>query len=129
MTDAESFFEELDEPVRSLMLKIRQMILSASDRIEERLSYGIPFYFYFGRLFYLNPGNRIVEFGFCRGSEMMPSPLFGNDRRKEVRSITFHKIEDIKPETFKPLIYEALLMNELRHSVSKVKNLPDPEKR
>jgi hypothetical protein len=115
------FISEQPESHRRMLLRLRQMLLAAGPHhLEERLSYNIPFYYYYGRLCYLNPHRSGVDLGFCRGSKLSNEQgLLGEKGRVAVRSITYRTEAEIDEPALREMVQEALLLNELQYNSGK----------
>lgn len=113
MNPVESYIVENEQQIRSMLQKIHAMICACAPQMEARLTYNIPFYYYLGRIFYLNPKEDGVDLGFCRGALLAEHPLLGRAELKEVRIINYKSLQDIEEETLVPLIFEALMVNEM----------------
>jgi len=87
--------------------------MSCAPQIEARLTYNIPFFYYFGRLCYLNPKGKSVDLGFCRCALLEEHPLLGRTELKEVRIINFTDLQSIDEAVLKPFIFDAMILNEL----------------
>lgn len=82
---AEEFCATLPVEEAQLVEVLRNLILDSSDRITEKMAYGVPFYYAPKRLFYIWPAsvkwggikeNKGVLIGFCRGHELNNEDLF-----------------------------------------------------
>ena len=80
MRDVENFIDSLPKGERVILKWLREKIISADERISEKLSYGVPYFIRNRRLFFLWPASAIprhyekqdgaprVTFGFCYGN-------------------------------------------------------------
>ncbi len=112
MKPVEAYFLNQKEPYQSIMLCIRELILTTLPEVEERYSYKIPFY-NIGKkpLLYLNilKGKSYVDVAFVQGILLEKKfPLLQNAaNRKQVRSLAIRSIEEIDYTTFTALLEEA----------------------
>jgi hypothetical protein len=113
MSPVEFYILEKDQHLKSILQKLHNIIISSAPSIEAKLTYNIPFYYYLGRVCYLNPKAGSVDLGFCRGALLGENHLLGRTELKEVRIINFKSLPEIQEETVVPLIFEALLLNEM----------------
>lgn len=98
---------------RDLLLALRQLLFKAIPTATEKLTYQIPFFYYEGRLAYLNPTKAGVLLGFCRGCEMQdPFGVLETNGRKQVRSLSFAPKADLDPMLLTTLFIEAARVNE-----------------
>lgn len=113
MLTVESFILEIEQPIKGMLEKLHSIILSCAPHIDAKLTYNIPFYYHFGRLCYLNPRNDGVDMGFCRGALLSENHLLSRTELKEVRIIQYKSFLEIKDEELQPIIFEAIILNEL----------------
>ncbi|GEO03893.1 hypothetical protein AAE02nite_15570 [Adhaeribacter aerolatus] len=113
MTAVDLFIAEQTEANQSILLRLQNIILSSAPQLEEKISYRVPFYFYFGRLCYLNPLRQGVAIGFCRGFELSDEQgLMEAKDRKEIKTITYKNIAAIDERVLREVLQEALVLNE-----------------
>jgi hypothetical protein len=70
-------------------------------------------------LCYLNPKTDGVDLGFCRGALLTSHSLLGRTELKEVRIVNYRSLPDIQEEILIPIIYEAMILNELKKKYRK----------
>jgi hypothetical protein len=96
---ADQWFLSHPEPARSCLLQLRQYILHYSPDVEERWSYGMPFY-YFGqkRLVWLwfHKKHKLPYIGFVDGNLLNEPDLLKEERSRM-------KIKLIEPDKAIPL--------------------------
>lgn len=112
MDNVEWYIAEKEPPVRAMLQKLHSIILACAPQIEAKLTYNIPFYYYFGRFCYLNPKDNVVDLGFCRGALLAEHSLLGRTELKEVRIISYRSHQEIDEKTLTPLVFEAMILNE-----------------
>ncbi|RRB02828.1 DUF1801 domain-containing protein [Larkinella rosea] len=101
--------------IHRLLAQIRRLILEASPKVQEKISWGVPFYFHKGHLVYLNPlrtPEAAVDICFLRGYELANEQgvLEGRGRRT-VKSVIVQS-GDFNEDTVRELLQEAILLNE-----------------
>jgi hypothetical protein len=109
----DEFIEALANEQRELCELIREMIWENVPAVEERLSFKIPFYHYFGILMYMNPSKQGIDIGFCRGKDLVeafPQLIIGN--RAIVAILTISSKKDIHSLDLRQLIITAAAWNE-----------------
>ena len=107
--------QSLDNQV--ILEGLRQVILQAAPYIEERLSYGVPYYYAHGGLCYLSVQRNLAYIGFVHGYALDDaSGILETKGRKQVKSISFASRQDWlqKREQVMRTLQEALLVNEMR---------------
>ena len=69
--EVEEWFRELDHPLKEAMLRVRQIILEADERISETIKWSSPTFAFKGNLASFQPkAKRFVSLMFHRGSEI-----------------------------------------------------------
>lgn len=112
MKPVDVYFLEQQEPLQSIMLYVRQVILKTLPNIQERYSYKIPFY-NMGKkpMIYLNvlKGTNFVDVAFVQGILLEKDfpELQDYNNRKQVRSIQLKSIEDLDELRFVKLLQAA----------------------
>ena len=111
----DSYVAKLPTELRSVAEALRRLILTTLD-VEERLAYGVPFYYGKGRVCDLNyrAADNVIDLGFCRGHEMQDLGLLEVKDRREVRTIEFAGLAEIDEESIKELLLEADRLDKLR---------------
>jgi hypothetical protein len=106
----------LDQPkeLRHVIKKLRELILSASPFIEEKLVYKIPFFYGVKRIFYINSQNNWVDLGFCDGYLLGENKILQTKNREQVKTIRFFSVTEINDDIVLPIIHEAILLDQLR---------------
>ena len=105
-----------DPALRMVLQQVRALLLDAAPGVEEKMSYGVPFYFYFGRFCYLNANKQGAYLGFTTALQLSNAQgLLEFGTRKEVAVVALASREDWerKKEGLRELVQEALLLNEL----------------
>ncbi|WP_104734486.1 DUF1801 domain-containing protein [Hanstruepera ponticola] len=112
MKPVDVYFLEQQEPLQSIMLYVRQVILKTLPNIQERYSYKIPFY-NMGKkpMIYLNvlKGTDFVDVAFVQGILLENDfpELQDYNNRKQVRSVQLKSIEDLDELRFIKLLQTA----------------------
>ncbi|MDC9722825.1 MAG: DUF1801 domain-containing protein [Urechidicola sp.] len=112
MNPVENYFLNQKEPYQSLMLYIRGVIKRTLPTIEEKYSYGIPFYHLEKKpLIYLNvlKGTDFLDIAFVQGIKLQEEfpELKDYKNRKNVRSIQVKNMEDFDELQFVVLLNAA----------------------
>ncbi|MFN8355325.1 MAG: DUF1801 domain-containing protein [Spirosomataceae bacterium] len=125
MSQAKDYILEKPEPQRSIMLRIRRLLLDALPFIEEKFMFNTPFYCRYSWVFYLTWRKKgEVDLGFVRGFELSNEQgLLEEKGRKVVRTIAFRSVEEVnqREEALLQLIHEAIIVDELAHQNKKKK--------
>lgn len=93
--------------------KVRQLLLTLVPGIQEKLSFKIPFYHYYGMFCYINAIPNGIDVGFCRGKDLAGAfehlELKG---RAIVATVALHSVNDIQQKELREIIVAAALWNE-----------------
>ena len=114
MSPVEVFILDLPAELRPVFRQLRNIILSASPQIEEKLVYNIPFFYGKKRIFYLNPLKNGVDLGFCDGYLISENLVLETKNRTHVRTIFYSNTAEIDEEILRPLIYEAIIIDQIK---------------
>lgn len=113
MRSVDEYIEQLSDELQSICKIIRNQVLELVPAVEEKLSFGIPFYHYFGMFLYLNPANEGIAVCFCRGKDLVTAfPQLEQKKRAIVASITIKEKKDIHRMELKQLILAAAAWNQ-----------------
>ncbi len=63
--DVDTYIASADAEARSLLEELRQIIKSTIPQVQEKISWGIPFYWYYGALAGFSVFKKHVGFGFA----------------------------------------------------------------
>lgn len=110
MKAADTIYERWDEPVKSCILAMRQLILGIDDNITETVKYGMPCFCYGKKHFcYLwadkhsgHPYLLVVE------GKLLSHPELVQGDRKRMKIFTVDPNEDLPVDTIKDILEEAL---------------------
>lgn len=113
MKQVDAYIDSLPEDKHELGGMIREIILSEVPGIEERFSYKLPFYHYFGIFCYINsiPGG--FDIGFCRGRDLVDAfPQLERRDRAVMASISIFNKKDIERLELRRILSVAAAWNE-----------------
>lgn len=93
--EVDEWFANLNHPLKDAMLRVRQVILEADERIEESIKWSAPTFAYEGNLASFQPrATKFVSLMFHRGSEIPGNhPLLEGDAAL-VRIMRFSDLDD-----------------------------------
>jgi uncharacterized protein len=107
------YIDLLEEEKARLVKPLRQLIHSLVPGIEERLSFKIPFYHYFGMFCYINPVPGGIDLGFCRGKDLINEfPQLQLKDRAMVATLLVQSVKDIERLKIREVIAAAAIWNE-----------------
>jgi hypothetical protein len=91
---------------------LRSEILTLTLGVEEKIAYGIPFFYYNGPLCYLAPKKMGVDLGFYRGQQLNDSkPFLNSEDRKQVASLYYSTLQNVDLEVLRMVLIEAIELN------------------
>lgn len=109
----DEYLYNLPEPQQTIAKQLRQMLFSLVPGIEERLSFKIPFYHFFGMFCYINAVPDGIDLGFCRGKDFAGEfPSLELKDRAIVATVTLYSVKDIRLKEVREIIVTAALWNE-----------------
>lgn len=83
------YIDNLPEERQALCHAIRNLILRTVPQAEEKLSFRIPFYHYFGMFMYLNNTKAGIDVAVCRGKDLLEAfPQLELKKRASIATVT-----------------------------------------
>ena len=112
MNETLNFIYEKQGSQQEILLYLHEW-LSSFPSVTSRIRYRIPFYYVKSWICYLNPiGDQQVEIAFTRGNELSNEQgLLRSNGRKQVRGITFSRLQDIPEAPLAAIIQEAIILD------------------
>jgi hypothetical protein len=124
--DVETFIAGLESSERVIVNRLRKLILDADPRLQERLSYGVPYFYHHRRVCFIWPASHFpcsddrrkeypekVQLGFCYGN------LLSNDQgvllaegRKQVYLMKFTMLSEINDSIIREIVMEAMMVDD-----------------
>ncbi len=102
-----------DELSRQLIFLLRDIILSTTPEITERLSFNCPFYHYKGMLCYISIEKKTVYICFCRGVLLKEKyPILKIKNRKLIASISYKNMEEVDVDLIQNILKDSMKLNE-----------------
>ena len=116
-TEVDKFLKEKDHPLTQEMQKVREIILSTDDRIEETIKWSSPTFMYKGNIasFYFN-AKKFVSLMFHKGAFIRDDFGLLEGDGKETRVARFLNFDDIekKEEALQTVIREWIKMQDAK---------------
>ncbi len=119
MKTFDDFYYNLTESEKAIVSLLRKIILDTAPGLEEKISYGVPYYFRKTRVCFIWPASvkqgpkSGVQLGFCKGYLLSNEQrILESGGRKEVYTITYHAVKEIKPALIREVIHEAIIVDE-----------------
>ena len=110
----DEYVSRLPEKIRNSIRLLREIILSSSVQIEEQLKHNIPFYFYKGQLCYINFSDENIILGFSSGADMPDENKLLKGQGRSIRHAVIDPVKGINEDDIRHLIFEALIVNEMK---------------
>jgi len=103
------------------------IILESDPRIQERFSYGVPYYFHNRRICFVwpssapyGPKDAVVSLGFCYGHMLSNvQQVLLSEGRTQVYIIKYSSVTEINEAIVREILQEALLVDDLEFSRTK----------
>ena len=113
MKKVDEYIESLPDERQELAKILRELIIENVPGIEERFSFKIPFYHYFGMFMYLNNTKEGIDVAFCRGKDLLEAfPQLELKSRATIATLTIASSKDITSLGIRELIINAAAWNE-----------------
>jgi hypothetical protein len=135
MQPVDRYFESLPKVERLIATRLRQLILACDPRLQEKLSYGVPYYFHNRRIAFIWPASNVafgaprkrptgVTLGFCYGNKLSNDQgLLSMENRKQVSLVNFTVLEEIDDRIITEIVQEAILVDDTFKKTNTNKNL------
>jgi hypothetical protein len=100
---------------KEIMTILRSWILDLGPHAQEKISYKVPFFYFYGHLCYFNLNKDGVDLSFTKGFELEDeTKLLASRGRKQVKSVTFYSVAELEEheEEVRRLLNQAAILNE-----------------
>lgn len=124
MNDVQDYIASQRTSQKEIMSVMRRWILDLGPHAQEKISYTVPYYYFYGPLCYLNPALDGVDLSFVHGKKLSNEhQLLENKNRKTVASIRFHSLAELeeREEQVRQILNEAAILNQYLHNLKKKK--------
>lgn len=126
MKDVAGFIADLPGTERLITSRLRTIILESDPRLQEKLSYGVPYFFHHRRICFLWPVSHLppryslwpenqskVTLGLCYGNLLSNEQgILQKEGRKQVYMIRYSSLNEIDETAVREIILEAVLIDE-----------------
>ena len=122
MGEVEDFIYQYEDDQRKIMFYFHNLFVNELG-LAGKIRYKIPFYYGRTWICYLNPDKSgSIELSFIRGNELSNAQgILVSKDRKQVRSLIFDSMENVKDDVVMEVIHEALILDETTPYASKNK--------
>jgi uncharacterized protein len=108
----DDFIEALPERERTIAEAVRELLFEYVPQIEEKFSFKLPFYHYYGMFCYLHFDKGGLHLCFCRGKDLVDAfPQLEQKNRAAIASVTLKEKKDIQRLELVTLITTAAEWN------------------
>lgn len=113
MRNVDDYIDALPEKPKMICEKIRNLLFSLVPEIEERFSFKLPFYHYFGMFLYMANTKEGISVSFCRGKDLIEMfPQLETKNRAMVASVVITSPNDIYLKQLPEIISTAAAWNQ-----------------
>jgi uncharacterized protein len=106
--NVDAFIEALPQPQQAVAERLRELLFETVPDIEERFSFRLPFYHYYGMFCYLHLDKTGLHLCFCRGKDLVDAfPQLEQKARATIASVTVSTTADISRLEIPQLIAAA----------------------
>lgn len=110
LTQLDNFYLQKDEPVRSCLLALREIILKHDNNISASWKYGMPFFCYKGKMFcYLWVHKKLLQpyIGIVEGNRI-DHPKLITEKRARMKIMLFEADKDLPLEIIEAILKQAI---------------------
>ena len=110
INDLDNFYLQQDEPVKSCLLALREIILAQDENITAARKYGMPFFCYKGKMFcYLWVHKTLHQpyLGIVEGKHIHHPKLL-QEKRSRMKTMLFDAQKDLPIKTIRAILKEAI---------------------
>ena len=112
LKEHDNYFLKQEEPYKSCLLVLRDIILEMDENITPEWKYGLPFFYYKKKMFcYFWKDKKTKEpyIGIARGSQVDHPTLEAGDRKK-MKILRINPAEDIDVKTVQEILRQAMAL-------------------
>lgn len=113
----DQFYLQQPEPIQSCLLALKSLILKNSDQLIQTWKYGMPFFYYNGKMFcYLWVHKKLNQpyIGFVEG-KYLEHPALIQEKRARMKIILFDPNKNLPVATINKLLKQALALHQTKH--------------
>jgi hypothetical protein len=113
-----------EHPAKEILTILRSWVLDLGPHTTEKISYTVPFFYFYGPLCYLSQQNEGVSISFTKGYQLEDEEkVLEAKSRKQIRSKTFYSIAELEEfeGPIRQLLNEAAILNEYHFRQKKKK--------
>jgi len=110
LSDIDRFYQLKEEPVKSCLIALREIILHQDPEIKVAWKYGMPFFCYQGKMFcylWVHKTFKQPYIGFVEGKYLNHPGLLA-EKRARMKIFLFNPEKDLPVKTIKTILKQAL---------------------
>lgn len=110
MTPLENFYHQQTEPNKSCLLALREIILSQHADIESVWKYGLPFFYFKGKMFcylWIHKKYKQPYIGIVKGNQI-EHPNLLLEKRKQIKILLVNPEEDFEIDFINEILQKAI---------------------
>jgi len=114
LNPAEDYILSKSEPWRTMLIEIQAVIKHTIPEVDEQFKWHLPFYSVYGKMCcFLNFRKTFIDVGFVKGIyiDIHKDHLVAGEQRKNLRSLRYHKPEDIDITILQDILRVAIVLN------------------
>jgi len=117
----EDFIADLDEVNRDLCFQLHDFLVQSVPNVNYCIKWGVPFYYYYGNLCYINPKKHYLILGFYQGAKLANQSGILKGQGALVRHVIIKSLEDIYRASLLEVVQEAIILDELHYGKKRKK--------
>ena len=124
MNEVQEYIASQRPSQKEIMTVLRRWILDLGPHAQEKISYTVPYFYFYGPLCYLTSPADGVDLSFANGKKLSnDQKLLEEKNRKTVASMRFHSLAEIeeREEQVRQILNEAAILNQYMHNLKKKK--------
>ncbi len=110
MTELVNFYLQQDEPIKSTLLALREIILQQDEDVTNTWKYGMPFFCYKGKMFcylWFHKKHKQPYIGIVEG-KWFDEPCLIQEDRSRMKIMLFNPCEDLPLQTIETILQKAI---------------------
>ncbi len=113
MNLVDSYIDGLPGDQQHIAVQLRNIIHSLVPAVEEKFSFKIPFYHYFGMFCYINPVKDCIDLGICNGKSFADEfEHLEVKGRALIATVRLHRLHDIEQKQVAEILATAAILKE-----------------